>query len=367
MIRNDRCYLRLLNFAKISRPGEQDPGEYTEIVALLGTCRPAELQACRAFLPLIYAATGRYSLRAQLPPAILQFLREQSLRLIAAEMGHRQWLLTHLDRFTERGIPVILLKGAAFAGTLYADNAPRLGVDLDLLVRKEDFDLACEVLGETMYPVVLAEDRAATHALLFERVFLAKGGLGPTVELHRQLTNPYIFTIDQSSLWAASRRHPRFNSELVRILSPEDSLLHLAVHAGRDLDFSTHNLLDAHEIWCQWQPDPEQLGQRAAAWGGRTVLWFLLTKGREIMATPVPERFLDSLRPGRIREVLNRRILSGLAAKGERRPAAPAFRCRQLLSQLTLPDHPGCGLRFQLFYARTRLEDWLLSRRERIR
>lgn len=367
MIRNDTWYLRLLDFAKISRTEEEEVGSFAEIVTLISSCPVAELQACRAFLPLIYAATGRYDLRAQLPPVTLQFLRAQSLRLMAAEMGHRQWLLTHLGRFIERDIPVILLKGAAFAGTLYPDNAPRLGVDLDLLVREEEFDQACELLGETMYPVILAEDRAATHALQFERVFLAKDGLGPTVELHRQLTNPYIFTIDQSSLWAASRRHPRFNSELVRMLGPEDSLLHLAVHAGRDLDFSTHNLLDAHEIWCQWQPDPEHLGRRAAAWGGRTVLWFLLSKGREIMATPVPEVLLDSLRPSRIREALNRRILSGLAAKGDRHPAAPAFRCRQLLSQLTLPDHPGCGLRFQLFYARTRLEDWLLSRRNRSR
>ncbi len=364
MTRNDTGYLCLLDFAKISRPREEDPGGYAEIVALLSTCSLAELQACRAFLPLIYAATGRYGLRAQLPPAILQFLREQSLRLMAAEMSHRQWLLTHLGRFAEEGIPVILLKGAAFSGTIYADNAPRVGVDLDILVRKENFDSACELLGETMYPVVLAEDRAATHALLFERVFLAKDGLGPTVELHRQLTNPHIFTIDQSSLWAASRRHPRFNSEQVRILAPEDTLLHLAVHAGRDLDFCTHNLLDAHEIWCQWRPDPDQLCRRAAAWGAKTVLWFLLTKGREVMATPVPEALLDNLRPHRMSEALNRRILEGLVAKSERQPAAPAFRCRQLLSQLTLPDRPGCGLRFQLFYAKTRLEDWLLSRRD---
>ena len=368
MTRDDNWYLRLLEFAKISRSEEDDPGCLgggEHIVTLLNSSSAVELERCRAFLPLVYASTGRHNLRAQLQPAILQLLHDQSLRLMAKEMGHQRWLLTHLGQFERCGIPVILLKGAAFAGTIYPENTPRLGIDLDLLVRKEDFSAACELLGETMKPLVLAKDRAATHAALFERVFVAKDGQGPTIELHRELTNPYIFSIDQSSLWAASRRHPRFdNLPHVRILAPEDTLLHLAVHAGRDLDFCSHNLLDMHEVWCQWQPDLAQLSQRARDWGARTVLWLLLVNGRKIMHTPVPEVFLHSLKPGRIREAINQRIFKGVAEKNERQSASTGFRCRQLLSQLSLPDHPLRGLRFQLFYARLRLLDWLLDRRD---
>ncbi len=310
----------------------------------------------RSLIPLIYHKVKQTELSQTLPPVILEQLKKYMLLQLGRDMLYRYGLAGIFTLFKEANVPVILLKGAAFAGTLYSVKTPRPGVDLDLLVREADFDKAGILMEQIMEPVLLDDARVATHQTLFERVFIPKKGLGPTVEIHRGLTNPSIFTIAEEPLWQASRKHPIHNSKLVRILSPEDTLLHLAVHAFRDLDFCTHNIIDAHEVWCQWHPDPEKLLQRAGQWGAKKVLYYLLVNCKTIVGSLVNDEFLDKLTPGTIVGKINTTLLSQEQAEG---------RLLQLISQLTFPDYLSCGLKFQIGYARTRFADWLIARKSR--
>jgi hypothetical protein len=362
-LNNGNDYFFLLNFARITRGSEGDPHSIivqNAVLEALNSFSESLDPAIRPILPLIYRNTGQSGLRKQLHPKVQSLLRDKTLLLIAKELANRQWLIKHIEIFQKANIPIILLKGLAFAGTLYPENAPRLGVDLDILVTQDDFEPACKLLSKTMNPVLLSSKRAATHEKLFERVFSPKEGTRPTVELHRDLTNPSIFNIDQQSLWGASRKHPIYNSELVRILSPEDTLLHLAVHAFRDLDFCTHNLLDAHEVWCQWRPDPNKLLEFATQWGAKKVLFFLLENCREIMETPIPTTLLDSLEPSSFSNKINKKILQSSAQQNARHPSWQ-FRFTQLISQLLLPDSMTRGLRFQIFYLKLRVKDLIAS------
>ena len=358
-------YFRLLNFAKITESLQEDqrPKAGTnEVLGTLNSFSESVDPALRPILPLIYRSTSQSGLRDQLHPKIQNLLRNITLRLIAEEMANQQWLIKHLELFQKANIPVILLKGLAFAGNLYPENAPRLGVDLDLLVNEDDFEPACTLLCKTMNPVLLSNKRVATHDTLFERVFLPKEGTRPIVELHRGLTNPSIFHIDHQNLWTASTKHPTYNSELVRILSPEDTLLHLAVHAFRDLNFCTHNILDAHEVWCQWHPDQEILLERATQWGARKVLFYLLVNCQAIMETPVPDTVLNRLQPANVINWINKRILQSTTLHEAARTSL-RYRLIQLTSQFSFPDHPLGGLKFQLTYARTRLNGWFINHR----
>ncbi|EKD33631.1 MAG: hypothetical protein ACD_75C02638G0003 [uncultured bacterium] len=360
-----KSYLLLLNFAKITERLNEDyflRKDTHAVLEALNLFSKSIDPALRPILPLIYRNTDLSGLRDQLHPNVQKLLRDHTLRLITEEMANRQWLIKHLEIFQQANIPVILLKGLAFAGSLYPVNAPRLGVDLDLLVSQDNFEPACTLLGKTMVPLLLSTKRVATHDTLFERVFSPREGTRPIVELHRGLTNPSIFNIDQQTLWAASRKHPAYNSESVRILSPEDTLLHLAVHAFRDLNFCTHNILDAHEVWCQWQPDQEKLLERATQWGARKVLFCLLTNCRAILETPVPGTVLNRLQPANVTNWINKKILQSTTLYDAAHTSL-RYRLMQLTSQLTLPDHPLRGLKFQLTYARTRLNDWFIHRR----
>ena len=61
-----------------------------------------------------------------------------------------------LESFSEAGIPVILLKGAALALTVYEDIGLRPMGDLDLLVRPEDLRKAWQIMGKLNYEVLSA-------------------------------------------------------------------------------------------------------------------------------------------------------------------------------------------------------------------
>jgi len=360
-------YLRLLHFARIS--GRLKREEYPEtdkraVVNVLNSLSEILLPGIRSIIPIIYNNIGVLELRDQLDPKVLKLLKDNTLMLVMADMINQHWLKQALALFKEEKIPVILLKGAAFAGSLYPADTPRVGVDLDLLVTEDDFEPACALLNKIMDPILLSSERVATHDTMFERVFTSRKGMRTTIEVHRGLTNPSIFNIDEQSLWTASRKHPAYNSDFVRILSPEDTLLHLAVHAFRDLDFCTHNTLDAHEVWCQWNPDSERLVERAVQWGARKVLFYLLANCKAIMETPFPETLLDNLKPTFVINGINKKILQS-SILGDVNHVSFRHRLIQLTSQITFPDHIIRGLKFQIIYARTRMNDWSIARQSR--
>ena len=202
-----------------------------------------------------------------------------------------------------------------------------------------------------------ATNRVATFNTLFERAFLPYDNRGAIIEVHQGLTNPFIFKIREESIWGKSRIHPAYNSELVRMLSPEHSLLHLSVHAFRDLDFCTHNLLDAHEILSQWRPGENSLVETAEEWQAQKVLFYLLSNCSTVMNTPIPDTLLRALKPNKINNKLNSRLLS-LKHPLPLIPSRIFYRLYQYLSQLTFPDLIINGVKFQLFYLWIRLLDF---------
>lgn len=317
----------------------------------------------RPLAPLIYSNLSEHNLIDKIQPEVKALLRQLSMSLIAVDILNQQWLTKTFSLLNKHAISVVLLKGTAFSRNLYPVHAPRIGVDLDLLVTGDTFETACELIGNIMQAVVQSNERIATHDTLFERVFQPKQGGMPTVEIHRGLTNPHIFSIDEQNLWAGSRKHPAYNSDLIRILSPEDTLLHLAVHAFRDLNFCNHNLLDTHEIWCQWKPDPDSLLERAKRWGAKQVLYYLLENSRIVMNTPIPETLLTSLQPKRLNNAINKKILE-IVTQDYQLNNNFCYRITQLISQLSFPDSLSGSLKYQAHYMQTRMKDWFLSVKE---
>lgn len=352
-------FRELINIAKVTKPSDypslfQSNRAGKNALESLLTSIDSEILP---IIPLLYKNICHPDIKEHIRHDVKAMLHTYTLRLLAADMVSSRWLTDLLDGFHQAHLPVLLLKGFAFSGTLYPEETPRLSGDIDLLVTDEtDFQRACEILGVTMCPVVLDSKRIHTYDTLFERVFQPKNQQTPIVEVHKGLTNPYIFTIDNEWLWHNSRPHPAYNSDLVRILSPEDTLLHLAVHAFRDLDFCTHNLLDAHEVWCQWRPDPEKLIYQAGRWGARKVLFYLLANCRMILGTPIPHSLLHTLSPSPLVNGINGAILRARLTHDTNRTLL--HRLLQLFSQVSFPDHVSGGIKYQLWYMKVRIRDW---------
>lgn len=341
-------YLKLLRFCRSQADVEDAISQSLDAI-------PESALPIQSLLPLIFHNAIKHNLPEALSPRTQNTIKQGALVMVAREMAYQNWLSTHIELFSQENIPIILLKGAAFSNDIYTPEAPRPGVDVDFLVREADFDKVCGVLEGTMEPVLLDENRAATHQMLFERMFKPADKPFPVVEVHRGLTNPYIFSIDEAKLWQASQPHPAHGSEYVRILSPEDTLLHLATHAFRDLDFCTHSLLDVYKLYRQKPIDPELLLHRARQWGACNVLYCLLYNARTIMDAPVADELLQSLNPGERKLKRFKTILQSKALAQKEK--SPEYRRLQIKAQLVFPDRISNALRFQAHYGLTRLKD----------
>ena len=199
----------------------------------------------------------------------------------------QQWLHKALELLSTNGIEVILLKAAAFNGAIYPPATPRIGSDLDLLVRPGDYDRACALLATLFEPEPVPENEKATARELWETSFRLPQNLQASLDLHRELGSSLLFPISTAALFERSIPHPGHSPELVRCLSPVDQLIHLAVHAARDLSLENHNLLDAHELWSHYEPDSEQLLRTAQRAEARNALFLLLKTCSEELDTAI--------------------------------------------------------------------------------
>ncbi len=173
--------------------------------------------------PLVYRNLIQSGISRSIPYHVLGKLKQTTMRMVAKNLLQQQWLEGFIKQLKESNISIILLKGAAFNGTIYPPNAPRIGVDIDFLSTKTDFEQVCALLEKTLSLVPAHPDWKATHERLFERVFISPNSSLPPIELHRALTNPYIFRINYDDLWSNSRVHPQYGAP-IHILSAEDTL-----------------------------------------------------------------------------------------------------------------------------------------------
>ncbi len=279
-------------------------------------------------------------------------LRELTTRaIIEQRMGHH-WLKRFSERLTSTGKQVMLLKGAAFNGWLYEENAPRRSVDIDLLARAEDFDAIERLLLETHDVVLIDPRRRLTHRDLFERMYRPRCEPGIIVELHRDLTNPGLYRIDHAALWRASQAHPTYPADQMRMPSREHALLNLAIHAARNRCFDDYGLLDAWRLICLAEPDWRLLETQATKWGARAPLYLLLRAVGQCWPQARLDDVIRRLRPSAARRYLLKNLLTTTPRDG---------RLHQLAAQLALSDRLRGVLRFQLAYLLTRAGDALTA------
>lgn len=357
MSRGDERVLLALARSDAADRGGVEPG--SALPALERLASLSDLHARPLVAPVCLGAR-RLGLWSGLSVTARDALDRARHESIARTLQQRRWLREVLRDLERSGIACALLKGAAFNGTLYPDDAPRLGGDIDLLVRDREFEPACRVIAQRARPAGPRRDRRASHRVGYEVQFLTEGPFAVLVELHRALTVPHVFDIDHDRLIARGAPHPSYKLDRALVLDREDALLHLAVHAFRHLRLEGHVLLDAHEAWVQWKPDADVLVQRAAGWGASTALYLLLDAVRDHVGTPIPDAVLARLAPGRVREGLCRGIYR-VATSRDLKLLDRAYRPVQLASLAAVPDRRFGVLRYVASYAVLRVGDLLVQ------
>jgi len=297
-----------------------NPGEAARVLEWLST---EEAAPYLPLLPLfVHGCGGARALTKDVPGAFAR-LGEVHRRLLAVDVCQRRWL----DEFVRSQLPsdtaVILLKGAAFYGTLYPPSAFRAAADIDLLAREEHFETIVSMLAGKGRRIVHHLKRPHSHKTYFEACFDMPGPVPIQVEVHRALTQPHLFTIDHAALFEHSLPHPAYGRENVRIMDPTDNLLHLAVHAVRHAGVAPHNAVDATLILSKWGVERKTLAYRSALWSAGTAVYGLLAGVERLDPGAVGQDLLRYMEPGIFRRALTEATLgAGEPAQGADAPSA---------------------------------------------
>lgn len=228
----------------------------------------------------------------------------------------------------DTAIPLVLLKGAAYAVAHDAAAIGRVFMDVDILVPKSQ-------LAEAERALLIAgwkTGRLDAYDQRYYRKWMHE--IPPLTHIHRQTTIDVHHNIlpltarycpDANTLLANSVKIPDKN---IWVLAAEDRVLHSATHLFHDgeLEHGFRDLSDLDLLLKDFSGDEAfwtKLLQRADQLKQQIPLFYALRYTRRILQTPIPDEVLDSLEQ-RTSNKINKKIMDPLFVRA------------------LMPDHQSC-------------------------
>jgi hypothetical protein len=248
----------------------------------------------------LYQRIQRRGELARLQPGWQQQLHHLYQKTTARNLVIYHYFGQIVDRLAAASIPVIVLKGAYLAANVYAGEGEREMGDIDLVLPLSHLSEAADILLDLGYrPLrVYAEELMEDNKDLGRFVHT-----GHAVELHHQISDPHApLPIDVAEIW--ERAVPAMvGGREVQILSPEDQLLHLAIHGTlqHQMDLDMRFLLDVTVFTehAAGQLDWRVLVTRTQRLGWTHGVHLALTLAHELLGAQVPADVLTALSPAR--------------------------------------------------------------------
>lgn len=226
--------------------------------------------------PLLYHRLKVSNPGGIVPEDAARKLRKSYLYSAVKNMKLYQDLSMLARAFQGDGLRFIVLKGAHLAKIVYANIALRQMSDLDLLVREDDLPRVIRILLDMGYnPVEPFTEKDITCLRLPSFV---KENAAP-IEIHWHIKysgSPFLIDID--SLWERARP-VIINDVQVLVLSPEDLVLHLCLHATHHiLEVGLRPFCDLFEAISRYRNeiDWEQVQLRSREWKMDRPLYLML-------------------------------------------------------------------------------------------
>lgn len=228
---------------------------------------------------------------------------------VAESVFREQELLGILAEFSQNAVSVLLLKGAAFSYCFYDDPSLRQMGDIDLLVKKEQLDLAEQAITALGY---VHEPEPFQRVNPFNTEFTGEvtyrkiiGEFVSLVELHWELHPIELFRkttrLDIDSYWqrAIVIRIKEMN---VKVLCPEDALAHTCLHLSLHGFTHLQGYVDIAQILKTQQIDWAVFVKRATQDHVSAACYFPLRIAQKHGKLEIPECALADLRPDFFRE-----------------------------------------------------------------
>jgi hypothetical protein len=308
------------------------PGQWED---LLGQAR------CTQLLPRLSLQWDRRGWIDDVPAGPRPHLTS-SLCILDRQRQEVLWELAGIGRALQGlGVPVVLLKGAAYLRAGLPPAAGRVFSDIDILVPRSHIEAA---EGELLGAGWISDERDAYNQMYYRQWMhevppLRHVQRQSVIDLHHTIAPPTSrFKVDGARL--LERIRPIGEGSAFFVLAPEDMLLHSAVHLFQEgeFDHGLRDLLDLRDLLKHFESDPDfwpTLVQRAKELGLQVPLHHALFHLHRLFGVAPPAGMaqeIDALRshgPGR-----------SIMAR--------------LLDLALRPNHPSCDTRW------TGLARWLL-------
>lgn len=261
-----------------------------------------------------------------------QLGRELFLQKVARDIQYDS-LLRVLDTLNSGGIQAVALKGPIFAERFYPHRSLRLSTDLDVLVSPTRLTDAQRLLREIGYRSV----ESATE--LYNRRYLHHVSMfgshpGQYLELHFRAHSGFSTEIPADPLIERSTLQTLSDGSEVRVLSSEDELLFLVVHAVGDIFVQVKPLFDL-KLLLRANPSFrwEVVVERAGSWHLTSALLIGLKDLSQLLGVAIPAVAL-SRPPSAAGAVLN--VVRKIIALGH--PRRPTATLASVVGQAVLCD-----------------------------
>lgn len=229
-----------------------------------------------------------------------------------ATAAHNTLLFRELDRILgvlgEIELPVVLLKGASLAASVYPHEALRPMGDLDLLVKRDRLDVAAQAVESLGYSAVELRPGFARQ-FDFHLLLASTRYKHVAVELHWDLIAHRSDSRSPSIGWFWNQVRAQDVSLVAGsgaggrdalTLTPEAHLLYLAAHLLLQHSMTRASLLWLYDIHLLLQRygdslDYDLLLEQAKEFGWAAALRAAIYEARSRFDTPLPERLLEAL------------------------------------------------------------------------
>ncbi len=214
------------------------------------------------------------------------------------------------------GTPAILLKGMSLLSTVYQNPGLRHLGDIDLSIRKEDYPEVREHLESADYVFSdemqgLADPRDLNSILCHKN---SPPTPQPALHIHWNLINtvlPVSLTnprVDLDALWKQSVPLPAHPS--LRVLSPTHQIIYYADH---HLKHSFDRLIRLHDLdltirYYQESVDWSEVLNETHRFNLARTVYYPFHLAKRLLATPIPDPVMDSLRPRKLSLLENRML-----------------------------------------------------------
>jgi len=311
----------------------------------VANCQDADWDVLRKSIGAAITPFIEYRLREtgvldRTPASIQQWLRRAHQAAVAAALMRRHSLDRALRALDAGGIVAVAVKGAAFAATIYPQIYLRPMADIDLWVGLAALPDAVRCLMSDGWLASPEADADGRLSASLSQHRLVTTGSGVRIELHGNLHS--LESLPERRVqqcWDRSRAAPELGDG-VRVLSPDDALLHVSLHLSRSNGFaeSQTGLLDIALLTTALSDSLRWQAIAADAIHNRVAvdLTLALTLAQEVWGATVPADYFNALGDlpslARMREL----ALPQVWAQRVRLPAAleAVFRAQQIRAGL---------------------------------